>query len=88
VTKCFEGSLDPEKKHIFAYMPHGMMPAGVVYMPFLPSWREQFPGLEPVGLTASVIHIVPFLREAIQFLGGRVVRLSQLALPSSVSCVR
>lgn len=53
----------------------GMLPAGVMYMSFLPSWREQFPGLEPVGLTASVIHMVPFLRDAIQLLGGRVVRL-------------
>ena len=50
-----------------------MLPTGVVYMPFLPSWREQFPGLEPVGLTATVIHLVPFLREIVQWLGGREV---------------
>ena len=81
VTKCFEGSLDPEKRYIFAYMPHGMLPAGVVYMPFLPSWRQQFPGLEPVGLTASVIHWVPFMRDAIQLLGGREVRPDLQVLP-------
>jgi hypothetical protein len=75
VSKCFEGSLDPNNRYIFAYMPHGMLPAGAIYMPFLPSWREQFPGVEPVGLTASVIHVIPFLRDAIQLLGGRVVRI-------------
>lgn len=73
-------------------MPHGMLPTGVVYMPFLPSWREQFPGLEPVGLTATVIHLVPGLRDVIQWLGGREVRLLHAltrcgTLPASVTSV-
>jgi hypothetical protein len=78
VSKHFSEPLDPAKRYIFAYMPHGMLPAGMVYMSFLPSWSAAFPGVLPVPLTASVIHWVPMLREAVQWLGGRVVRLTSV----------
>jgi hypothetical protein len=73
VTKHFEGQLDPARKYVFAYMPHGTFPAGAAYAPLLPSWRALLPGITPVTLTASVMHVVPLLRDLLALIGARQV---------------
>jgi Diacylglycerol acyltransferase len=73
VTKHFPGELDPSKKYVFAYMPHGIYPAGALYMSFLASWRQKFPGIAPVVLTASIMHCVPVLRDFLGWTGSHMV---------------
>ena len=61
--------LDTAEKHIFCYLPHGMLPIGCSYLPHLPGWRAAFPGIQPRTLTASVMHSAPFIRDLSQWMG-------------------
>ena len=74
VTKHFEGDLDASKKYVFAYMPHGLYPAGAAYMSLLTSRTQCFPGIAPVVLTATIMHWVPILRDFLGWSGSRSVR--------------
>lgn len=74
VIKAFPEALNPAKRYIFTYSPHGLMPAGAAYLAQLPSWRSLFPGIHPVTLTADVMHCVPVLRDFCAWAGLRQVR--------------
>eukprot|EP00892_Ulva_mutabilis_P007645 jgi/Ulvmu1/5252/UM022_0045.1 len=73
VRKCFSGELDPWQRYVFAYVPHSMYPAGAAYGPLLPSWTQNFPGVTPVTLTASIMHCVPIMRDVGAWVGFRKV---------------
>lgn len=47
--------------------------AGAGYLPVLPSFRRLLPGIRPVTLTASVVFVLPVLRDILAWLGLRVV---------------
>lgn len=76
VIKAFPGELDPSRRYVFTYSPHGLLPAGAAYLMNLPSWRALFPGVHPICLTADVIHCVPVLRDLCAWSGIRQVRVA------------
>jgi diacylglycerol O-acyltransferase 2, plant len=76
VHKAFRAPLDPKKRYIFAYMPHGLFPAGAGYCTHLPSWRKAFPGIAPHVLCANIMHYIPILRDLGAWLGFRQVTRS------------
>lgn len=49
------------------------MLTGAGYLPVLPSFRRLLPGIRPVTLTASVVFVLPVLRDILAWLGLRVV---------------
>uniref|UniRef100_A0A1D2A7N3 Diacylglycerol O-acyltransferase n=1 Tax=Auxenochlorella protothecoides TaxID=3075 RepID=A0A1D2A7N3_AUXPR len=65
--------LDPEKRYVFGFAAHGLYPLGAGYLPVLPSFRRLLPGIRPVTLTASVVFVLPVLRDILAWLGLRVV---------------
>ena len=69
----FNGELDPNKKYVFTYLPHGMFPAAAGYVMHLKSWADNIPGIFPVVLTATVMHYVPFMRDVGGWTGFREV---------------
>lgn len=74
VVKAFDGELDASRRYIFAYLPHGMLPAGAGYVSFLPSWQRAFPGVEPIILHANVMAYVPVMRDLCGWIGACQVR--------------
>lgn len=71
--KAFDGDLDPTKRYIFGYLPHGLYPAGAGYVSHLPSWRRAFPGVAPRVLCANIMHYAPIIRDLGAWLGFRQV---------------
>jgi len=61
---------------IFGFHPHSVMPMSAVWTARTGAWRKLFPTLgplPPVVLSASIIHMVPVMRDILQFFGGRAV---------------
>lgn len=67
---------DPAGRYIFGFSPHGLYPTGLGQLPLLPSFKALFPGVAPVTLTASVLHLVPGIRDVCRWAGFRVVTRS------------
>ena len=72
--KAFEGALDPSRRYIFTFAPHGMLPAAAGFLMHLPSWAAALPGIHPVVLTATVMHYVPLMRDIGGWTGFREAR--------------
>jgi len=65
---------DPNQRYVFGYVPHGLYPLGAAYLPLLPAWRRLVgPKIRPPTLAASIIFVLPVLRDMLQWLGLRVV---------------
>lgn len=64
---------DPEKRYVFGFAVHGLYPLAAGYLPLLPTFHRLLPGIRPVTLCASVVFIVPVLRDLLAWLGLRVV---------------
>jgi diacylglycerol O-acyltransferase 2, plant len=79
VVKAFPEPLDPSRKYVFSYVPHGMLPAGAGYMPLLPSWASNFPSISPITLTANILHYVPVIRDVAAWLNFRQVTRASFA---------
>lgn len=62
------------RRLVFAYHPHGLMPAAAAYFHLLPDFRRLFPGVRPVLLVASAIFAPPFLRDVLSWFGGRPIQ--------------
>lgn len=65
--------LPPSGRYIFGFHPHGLFPAFISWIHLTSSWRTLFPGVQPVGLGASVIFRVPILRDLNLWAGMRKV---------------
>ncbi len=64
---------DKNQRYVFGYVPHGLYPLGAAYLPLLPAWRRLMPGIRPPTLCASIVFVLPVLRDLLQWLGLRVV---------------
>lgn len=73
VIRDFEGEVDPDKRYIFGFHPHGLYPTGAGFLPMMPSFHRAFPGIRPVTLTASVLFFPPFIRDISSWAGFRQV---------------
>jgi 2-acylglycerol O-acyltransferase 2 len=72
-----EGSTDTVKdagktqRYMFGYHPHGILPLGATWAKLLPEWAELFPGINPITMTASIMHQMPILRDMTQWTSSR-----------------
>ena len=66
-------TFDKEQRYVFGYVPHGLYPLGAAYLPLLPMWKRLLPGIRPPTLCASIVFVLPVLRDLLQWLGLRVV---------------
>ena len=64
------------RRLIFGFHPHGIFPTTHIYLSSSPLFRNAFPNLWMNSMTASIIHIVPFMRDIAQWTGvvGRVAQ--------------
>jgi 2-acylglycerol O-acyltransferase 2 len=51
------------QRYMFGYHPHAILPMGATWARSLPEWAELFPGINPVTMTASIMHQMPILRD-------------------------
>lgn len=65
-----ESELRDDEYHIFGYAPHGMFPMGSMWMHNTAEWQELFPNIVPYTFVATVVHVVPMLRDVTQYNGG------------------
>ncbi|KAJ9451587.1 Diacylglycerol O-acyltransferase 2 [Diplonema papillatum] len=73
VMKEGKGPADETAQHIVGYHPHGVMPGGMVWGIRCSEWQKQFPKFTLTGLTASIVHYVPFMRDMLHWTGTREV---------------
>ena len=73
VTSLHTSLPDPTQRYIFGYHPHGLFPAAAGFLHLTKDFREKWPGVEPVGLTASAMFIAPVIRDVMSWLGFRDV---------------
>ncbi len=68
------GSPGSKVKNLIAcYAPHGIFPTTVIWLPNATMFRNRFPGLTLTSMTASIIHLTPFMRDVAQWAGVRDV---------------
>ncbi|KDO25193.1 hypothetical protein SPRG_20777 [Saprolegnia parasitica CBS 223.65] len=72
-TVLASGPLDPSATYVFGFHPHGITPLTVMWLQFSSSWRALYPNVFACPLSASVVHYIPLLRDAIQLFGAREV---------------
>lgn len=65
-----------DKKYIFGYHPHAIIPLAGGWCSHTSQWESQMPGVRPSVLTSSILHNIPIARDVIQFTGGRDVSRS------------
>ncbi len=75
----FDAKILVSKKHnplfhesgpvILGYHPHGIFPSTAIWLPLTPAFRDALPHLHVNTLTASITHLVPGMREIIQWAG-------------------
>eukprot|EP01061_Rhynchopus_euleeides_P010851 TRINITY_DN20424_c0_g1_i1.p1 TRINITY_DN20424_c0_g1~~TRINITY_DN20424_c0_g1_i1.p1 ORF type:complete len:899 (+),score=284.18 TRINITY_DN20424_c0_g1_i1:212-2908(+) len=68
-----EGPATKDAQYMVGYQPHGIIPSGMVWGMRCQEWRQKLPNFRPVGLTASIIHFVPLMRDFAQWTGIREV---------------
>ena len=61
------------KQAICGYAPHGIFPTTVIWFPNSSLWRDRFPGWTVNSFTASIISLVPIMRDFAQWAGVRDV---------------
>lgn len=70
-----EADLDPQELYVFGYHPHGVIPVSLFWLRNSNDWKSLFPGVLFYTLTASSLHLVPIMRDLLQWRGGREVSL-------------
>eukprot|EP01134_Creolimax_fragrantissima_P006537 CFRG6537T1 len=65
--------LEPNQPYMIGFHPHGVVPMTVLWLTLTTDWKKCFPGVLVNPCTASVIHILPLLRDIFQGLGFRDV---------------
>ena len=68
-----EGPADPSYQCMLGYHPHGIIPCGMVWGMRCEEWRQKLPNFYATGLTASIMHYVPLMRDFLQWTGIREV---------------
>jgi Diacylglycerol acyltransferase len=68
-----EVDLPSDKLYIFGYHPHGVLPVSLFWLRNSDDWSALFPGIVFSILTASSLHLVPVMRDFLQWKGGREV---------------
>merc|ERR1712050_127450 len=64
-------ALDPHKPRIMGYHPHGIVPFSGLFLSSLPAFQEHFPGVKTHAMSHMAMHVVPAMRDMIQFWGAR-----------------
>lgn len=84
-----EAPLSPKDVHLFGFHPHGIMPLTCCWLRCSAEWERLFPGVTFCPLTATVMHLVPLMRDILQCMGGREVSKEsiQLALRGGHNCL-
>ena len=59
VVRDFRCDLDPGRRYIFGFHPHGLYPTGAGWLPLLPGFHAACPGIQPITLTASALYYPP-----------------------------
>jgi len=82
-----DAKLEKNKLYMFGFHPHGIYPYSIIWGPLTSAWKEKFPGIEFDPLGATLVFMVPMVRDISLWLGGRdVTRKSiNLALKSNRS---
>ena len=78
-----ESNLDPQDLYVFGYHPHGIIPVSLFWLRNSLDWDNLFPGVTFYTLTASSLHLVPIMRDLLQWRGGR-----EVSLPSFLNSLR
>jgi len=65
-----EKEWDPEHEYIVGYHPHGLFPSAAAYAKRTLQFRALFPRINLFTLTASIIHVVPVLKDFAQSSGS------------------
>ena len=66
---------------IVCFHPHGVFPSTCMWLTHAECWKRYFPMLDPVVLVATIIHLIPVMRDIAQWSGcrdvarGTVIRL-------------
>eukprot|EP00607_Mallomonas_marina_P003551 CAMPEP_0182437554 /NCGR_PEP_ID=MMETSP1167-20130531/85124_1 /TAXON_ID=2988 /ORGANISM="Mallomonas Sp, Strain CCMP3275" /LENGTH=433 /DNA_ID=CAMNT_0024630511 /DNA_START=1870 /DNA_END=3171 /DNA_ORIENTATION=- len=83
------GDLDSSHVYVFGFHPHGVVPVTLFWMITDRVWDRLFPGITVSVLTASVMHMVPLLRDMLQWAGGREITRETFrnTLREGLSCV-
>eukprot|EP00210_Caulerpa_lentillifera_P003438 g3281.t1 len=68
--------LDPKRKYIYGYHPHGMYPVGAGFLQALPQFRKKICKVTPTSLSASAVFFPPLLRDLLCWYGVREVSRS------------
>ena len=63
---------------LFGYHPHGLYPAGAMYLPLLPAFQRLLGCFRPVTMTASVLHFLPLIRDLMAWANSRIVSQASL----------
>lgn len=81
--------MSPDKLYIFGFHPHGVVPLTLFWLGVCDDWQNLFPGIKFSALSASVMHLVPLMRDVIQWLGCREVSKAsfQNALRTRRNCL-
>ncbi|KNC73410.1 hypothetical protein SARC_14032 [Sphaeroforma arctica JP610] len=73
-----KSELQPNKPHMFGFHPHGVTATSVSWVSHTSDWKELFPGITVNPATASVLHVLPLLRDFLQVMGFRDVTRTSL----------
>mmetsp|Transcript_12114 Transcript_12114/g.15845 ORF Transcript_12114/g.15845 Transcript_12114/m.15845 type:complete len:756 (-) Transcript_12114:255-2522(-) len=65
--------LDGNGQYILAMHPHGVLPLTLTWLRYSAEWHAKFNGLQFSVLAATCVHMVPALRDILQWLGAREV---------------
>lgn len=68
-----ESPLDAEKIYVFGFHPHGVLPVSLFWLRNSEEWKTLFPQHAFHILTASTLHLLPIMRDLLQWKGGREV---------------
>lgn len=67
-----ENASDPRLSQvIIGFAPHGIFPTTHIYLSSSPLFRKEFPNLHVHPMVASIIHIVPVMRDIAQWSGKK-----------------
>jgi len=68
-----DAKLSTTKTYMFGYHPHGIYPYTCLWGPLTSVWKQKFPGVEFDGLGATVVLLIPTVRDVAMWVGGRDV---------------
>jgi len=68
-----DAKLDKDKTYLYGFHPHGIYPYSIIWGPLTSVWKNKFPGItfEPLG--ATLLFLIPMVRDIAMWLGGRDV---------------